>query len=157
MVNPGMLPANSGINDPSLQAQYLHAIECALKYGEPKGGIPKDGFVTYFNANYGWARGLDIYTTTTTDQAPPGTGWDKAFGFTTYTHPASPYIRGQSQIFLKTNVGTRVLIDTLAHEWAHQWQDQARPKDERENAAMKVGQDVAQAYVDDAGRLCGGL
>lgn len=157
MVNPGTLPANSGTNDPSLQAQYRHAIECAIAYGQPRGGIPKDGFVTYFNGNYGWGRGFDVYATTTTDQAPPGTGWVKTYGFTTYSHPAYPYIRGQSQIFIKSNVGTRELIDTLAHEWAHQWQDSARPIEERENAATAVGQAVAQAYVNDAGRLCGGL
>jgi hypothetical protein len=148
-VLPGQLPAASGTNTNALQAQHKHAVECAFAYGQGR-IVPRDGYVTYFDANYGWGR-LDrsVYTTTS-NTTPPGTGWFLIDGFTTHTHPGAPFILGQTQIFLASHTTPGQLINTLAHEWAHQSR-------QTEETATRLGNDVEAAYKADAGRKCGGL
>lgn len=148
-------PAQAGtITDPAVQAKHRHAIDCARAYGVGRGGVPKAGYVTYFANNFGWLQNNQTVYATATNQPPAGTGFEGLLGVTTHYHPAYPYIQGQSKIFLLSHDNTKQLIDTIAHEWAHQSQPYGAPD---EDAAGRVGREVAQAYENDAGRLCGGL
>jgi len=57
---------------------------------------------------------------------------------------------GTTDIFLGDILSTAGLIDTLAHEWAHQWgADEAH--------AQATGDAVRDAYLADKGKKCGGL
>jgi hypothetical protein len=60
---------------------------------------------------------------------------------------------GKTHIFLNNHTDTGELINTIAHEWAHQW----GPLVYSEAQAAAVGDNVEAAWLADAGRLCGGL
>jgi hypothetical protein len=154
LINPGVIPAQSGTNSSAVSAAQRHAIDCAIAYA----GGPKDGWITYFTSNYGWSRGFDIYAQTTTPTPPPGTGWIPTQGYTVGYHPGAPYIVGQSTIFLKSNATTREMISTIAHEWYHQWLNgygHNPPNDEA--SAEAYGEQAADKYEADNGSKCGGL
>ncbi len=148
-------PAVNGTIDSTLQAKYRHAIECAMVYGRTNGAVPKDNWVTYFADNYGWvsAPPEERVHATDTNQPPPEGTFTVLYGHTTHYHSAYPYIQGQSKIFLKSHNTTKELIDTVAHEWAHQWQAFGGGD---EAAARAVGQRTAQAWENDGGSKCGG-
>jgi hypothetical protein len=154
MINPGVIPGQSGTNSSAVSAAQRHAINCAISYA----GGPKAGWITYFANNYAWSRGLDLYAQTTTPTPPSGTGWLPTQGYTTGYHPGTPYILGQSNIFLKSNATTREMISTIAHEWYHQWLNgygHNPPNDEV--SAEAYGEQTADKYEADNGSKCGGL
>jgi hypothetical protein len=139
--------------DAATQAQHRQAIECAVSYGKTRGAVPKAGFVTYFANNYGWLEtGTRVHSSDS--NTPPAAGYEALFGVTTQMHPAYPYIQGQSKIFLKGHASKGDLINTIAHEWAHQWQAYGAGN---EAAAEQVGDNVEAAWRADGGQQCGGL
>jgi hypothetical protein len=142
------------IVDAAVQQQHRHAIECAAAYGRTRGAVPKAGWVTYFANNFGWLQDNTRVYSTDTNAPPPGTGFEGLQGVTTHYHPAYPYIQGQSKIFLKSHNSTGDLINTIAHEWAHQWQAYGAAD---EVAAGRVGDNVEAAWRADGGAQCGGL
>ena len=147
-VSGGGSPANIGTTSSTLQPIHRHAIQCAAAYGNSRGAVPKDGWATYFEEGYGWKLNQDAYTTVT--NTPPGPGWEPLAGLTTPLPPGSG-ILGKSHVWLWAQPNTAELIDSIAHEWAHQWQVYT------EDQAITVGNNVKNAYLADAGRLCGGL
>ena len=146
----GQVPTQAGNNSSTLQAQYQKAINCALKYGQTRSAVPKDGYVTYFDMNYGWGQSNgNAYASYDGTNPPPGTGWFRIDGVTSHYHPAAPFILGQSNIFL-SGMDTATIINTVAHEWAHQWKIP-------DSQAYAIGDAVEAAWRADNGALCGGM
>lgn len=147
-------PQSQTDNDPTTQARYQHAINCARAYGVGRGGVPKNGYVTYFANNYGWVKDDTQVYATATNQPPAGTGFVKLFGVTNHYHPAYPLIQGQSKIFMKSHATTADLINTIAHEWSHQSDPFGAPNHDK---ADRAGNDTEAAWRADNGAKCGGL
>ena len=153
MINPGVIPTGQGTNTAAASAAQKHAIECALAYA----GGPKAGWITSFASNYGWSRGFNIYAQTNTPDPPPGGDWQPTQGYTVGYHPGTPYIVGQSNIFLRSNATTRELIITVVHEWYHQWMHNGSSTLNDEDHAEAYGEAAADRYQADNGSKCGGL
>lgn len=162
----GVIPTGQGVNTSGASAQQKHAIDCALAYA----GGPKAGWITYFDNNYGWSRGVNVFLQTTSSAPPPypdswpndtstpNDDWQVTKGLTVGTHPGYPYILGQTNIFLKSHTSTKDLITTIVHEWYHQFLNgygHNPPNDEA--SAEKYGKDAADRYQADNGSKCGGL
>ena len=162
----GVIPAQSGVNSSPVSATQRHAIDCAIAYSAG----PKSGWITYFDNNYGWSRGVNVYLQTTSSSAPPYPAnwpndpstplddWQVTKGLTVDSHPGAPYILGQTNIFLKSSASTKDLITTIAHEWYHQFMNgygHEHPNDE--TSAENYGKDIAAHWQADNGSKCGGL
>lgn len=147
-VSGGGTPTNIGTTSSTLQPKHLHAISCAEAYGKSRGAVPKDGWATWFEEGYGWEMNLNVYTTV--QNTPPGPGWTSLQGLTTPTAGSGPL--GKTHIWLWAHSNTADLINTIAHEWAHQWGTVYT-----EAQAAAIGNNVEAAWLADAGRLCGGL
>ena len=149
-VSGGGTPTNIGTTSSTLQPIHRHAIECAAAYGRTLGAVPKDGWATWFEEGYGWKSGLNVYTTVT--NTPPGPGWEPLNGLTTPVSPSTGML-GKTHVWLYSHNNIGALIDTIAHEWAHQW----GPLVYTEAQAAAIGNNVKAAWQADAGSLCGGL
>jgi hypothetical protein len=149
LVSPSTSPGVSGTNSIQAQQAQSHAIACTLYYGQgiPWGVGPKPGYTTTLSVNYGWSYAFDVIVTTT--NVSPGPLWIPTQAMTVPKY-GNPFYLGYTYVFLNSNPSTGTLINTLAHEWAHQWGAD-------EPSAQNVGNWTEAAWRADNGRQCGGL
>lgn len=147
--SPGVVPMNLGSFTSSQSSSNLHALNCAKAYAQTgpgaRNGSPLGG-TTYIVTNYMWLTTTAPYARTfTTGPTPPSDGrvWRALSGSTDITNDIT-------LISLPHNPSHQFLINTIAHEWAHQW-------GANEADATSVGNAAELAYVKDNGDECGGI
>lgn len=147
------------------QATVTHAISCASAYGG--GGAagtpaahtgPRPGWKTYYVSDYGWHNPQNWLAAYSWSSKPPVNAgpWTPIDGLTSTSQQTS-WIYG-----LSTDNQTKAgLIDTFAHEFAHQWGavDAAPngPPPNPNDDASKIAAAAVAAYKADNGKKCGGL
>jgi hypothetical protein len=153
-------PDLTGNFSSSTQASNSHAMQCALAYDKatktnnfPFVVGPHGGWETFMTNQYGWtddAKNAQVTATAALPTTPPVGVWHVTYGLTTPKY-SNPFFFGVTNIFVR-NIGsnTALLINTLAHEWAHQWGAD-------EDQADAAGNAVQQAWQNDHGAACGGL
>lgn len=146
-LNVSATPQVTGQVSTPLQGFYKRGIDCAKAYtntGPGAGQGPRPGVQTYFVSNWGWVNlntGEHFQTVTSTPSSIGGP-WSPITGVTYGTY--------QSLIFMPENPSLAELVNTLAHEWSHQW-------GASEAQAYPVGDAAEQAFLADNGAKCGGL
>jgi hypothetical protein len=139
--------------------------------GPRPGTIDSGPYQTYFSNNYGWGNGnpntqpVTWTTTSATATPPPGVGvvWGRIDGFTSPQMTSNIYVGGYTVIYVPTaNVAKNGysananLIDTLAHEWSHEWGSSDIATNPSYNA-YTIGHAARDAYLAEHGAKCGGL
>ena len=144
-IPPGVTPPVVGANTTTQQQYAAHAINCTMAYG----AAAKWGWSVYLTNDFAWSQGLTIKTSPT-NTPPSGSGWAVTYGYSYHTS-GNPFVLGVTTIFMGPNTTTYILVDTLAHEFAHEAGIQ------NEDQAAAFGAQVANAYKADNGKKCGGL
>lgn len=143
------------------------AANCATAYtnvGPGAGKGPK--WPTFVNMQVGWSySGTDDVWVTSSASSQPGFSppngaqWGVVGGYTSPI-PGTPW--GYSVVFYYAQATYAALINTIAHEWAHQWgaiDGPSNPSDPGYASpynAYYVGDQAKQAYLNDHGAKCGG-
>lgn len=148
-VSPGSTPSNPS-NRPAPDAvRVKHALDCAKAYGKPGYAGPRANWRTYFTENHGWKNINNAYNIiSTTTSTPPSGVSTKRIGGITFSNKSHVFRGGQPYV--------EQWIETLAHEWAHQWGaiDGTRGQ---ANDAGTIGAAARAAYKADNGARCGGI
>ena len=151
-------------------AKVQHAKDCAAAYGGQgtvpgtpanKAGPNSPTYQTVFMNAYGFgasaSSGLATLYVSTSSTLPTGRFY--AVGQTFSPHPSTS-TPGISSVFLSNsyNSTTAQLVNTIAHEWSHQWNalDKGAVPLDPNYDAQKIGDAVAAAFVKDKGAKCGG-
>lgn len=147
-------PMNIGNHPSTISAEHQKALDCAKKYTSTGPGAnsgPKPGSLTYISGGYGFWRkvnGISEVRSMLTNTPPAGSGWISAAGVT---------VNGNISFAWKPNNPTFLsMLETLSHEWAHQWGAKDL-YDGSWNDADAIGKAAVAAYLADNGQKCGGL
>lgn len=153
-VRAATYPAYLG-NLTSAQSAYIRlALNCAKAYattgpGANKGSRP--GAATYVSSNaYGYFRvinGNPEVRAQLTNTPPSGNNWLSIAGITIN--------KSWSYVWIKNHMTLESLIETFAHEWAHQW-GASDLNDGSYYDATAIGRAARDAYINDNGKKCGG-
>jgi hypothetical protein len=158
-------PAQAGAQS----AAALKAWKCAVAYsgtgpaGTPAGYAgPKAGWSTSFMNNYGWmSNNIGAVVISPTSTNPASGSFSPVDGFTSNPTDGNPYVLGYSLIFMpNAYAGSDAmgnLINTLAHEWSHQWGATDSDTAPASSNAYAIGNAAENAYKNDKGSKCGGL
>ena len=151
-------------------AKVQHAKDCAAAYGAQStvtgtpanhAGPDTSNYQTVFMNAYGFGAGIGSSLPTlfvsTISALPSGRMYLLGNTFSPHLSTSTP---GISSIFLSNsnNSTTAQLVNTIAHEWSHQWgalDKGAIPLDSNYDA-QKIGDAVQAAFVKDKGAKCGG-
>jgi hypothetical protein len=112
--------------------------------------------------NYGWTSnniGIVVISPTSTN---PATGsFTPVDGMTSSPSGGNPYVLGYSLIFMpNAYAGSDAmgnLVNSLAHEWSHQWGSSDEDGSPPSSDAYAIGDAAEAAYKKDNGSKCGGL
>lgn len=154
-LSSGSAPSNLGNNAVYRSEEHKRALDCAKAYtttgpGANKG--PKPGTSTWMTNNYGWFRpsGSSNEIRSMTTNTPPDSdpAWRSAAGITIG--------KIVTFVFTPNNPTQTSMIESLSHEWAHQW----GASDLYDGSAMDadaIGKKAVADYLADNGAKCGGL
>lgn len=154
-IGRGTIPQSLGNYTSTRSAEHKKALNCAKAYTNTGPGAnlgQKPGAAMWMTNNYGWymtnSSGQVIGVKSTTTNTSPGAGWKSAAAIT--------FNKDTTYIFTPNNPDMASMIESIAHEWGHQWGASDSGTGDSMDAEA-IGEAAKAAYLADSGKKCGGL